>query len=68
LRKSTCLAGDRLALGDLFLPPKVFWLDQTPESQVALPKYPAPRSWYQAIAARPSFQATVPLMPGQAAA
>jgi glutathione S-transferase len=31
LRKSTCLAGDRLALDDLFRAPNVFWLDKTPE-------------------------------------
>jgi glutathione S-transferase len=68
LRKSDCLAGDQLTLADLFLTPKAFWLDKTPEGQVALPKYPALRIWYQAIAARPSFQAMVPPMPGQAAA
>jgi glutathione S-transferase len=55
-------------LADLFLAPKVFWLDKTPEGQAALPKYLAVRRWYQAVAARPSFRATVPPMPGQAAA
>jgi glutathione S-transferase len=68
LQRTTCLAGDQLTPADLFLAPKAFWLDRTPEGQVALPRYPALRSWYQAIAARPSFQATVPPIPGQAAA
>jgi hypothetical protein len=39
-----------------------------PDGQVALPKHPALRIWHEAIAARPSFQASVPPMPGQAAA
>jgi glutathione S-transferase len=55
-------------LADLFLAPKVFWLDKTPEGQAALPEYPALRRWYEAVAARPSFRATVPPMSGRAAA
>jgi glutathione S-transferase len=68
LQKGTYLAGDQLTLADLFLAPKVFWLEKTPEGRAALPKYQALGRWYDAIAARPSFRATVPQMPGQAAA
>jgi glutathione S-transferase len=68
LQKSSYLAGDQLSLADLFLAPKVFWLDKTPEGQAALPKYPALRRWYQAMSTRQSFQTTIPPMPGQAAA
>jgi glutathione S-transferase len=68
LQRTTYLAGDELTLADLFLAPKVFWLDKTPEGQAALPRYPALGRWYRAMAARPSFQATVPPVPGQAAA
>jgi glutathione S-transferase len=68
LQKSPYLAGDQLTLADLFLAPKVSALDQTPEGRAALPKYPALWRWFQAMAARPSFRATLPPMPGQAAA
>jgi glutathione S-transferase len=60
------LAGDRLTLADLFLAPILFWLEKTPEGQVALPKYPAVGRWYQALDERPSFRATLPPMPGAA--
>jgi glutathione S-transferase len=69
LRESAYLAGDRLSLADLFLAPILFWLGKTPEGEAALPKYAAVGRWYQAIAARPSFQATMPPpLPGQSAA
>jgi glutathione S-transferase len=68
LRKSTYLAGDQLTLADLFLAPILFWLEKTPEGQAALPKYAALARWYQRMSVRPSFQATIPPMPGQAAA
>jgi glutathione S-transferase len=65
LQKSSYLAGDQLSLADLFLAPKVFWLDKTPEGRAALPKL---RRWYRAMSTRQSFQTTIPPMPGQAAA
>jgi glutathione S-transferase len=67
-RKSTYLASDQLTLADLFLAPLLFWLETTPKGQAALPKHAALARWYQSMSARPSFQATIPPMPGQAAA
>jgi glutathione S-transferase len=57
------LAGDALSLADLFLGPIVFWLEKTPEGADLLPRFPAVRRWYERLAARPSFVATVPTMP-----
>lgn len=68
LQTSPYLAGDQLTLADLFLAPILFWLEKTPEGQARLPKCPALGRWYQAISERKSFGATVPPMPGQAAA
>jgi glutathione S-transferase len=68
LQKSTYLAGDQLTLADLFLAPILFWRAKTPEGQAALPRYAALAGWYQNMSARPSFEATIPPMPGQAAA
>jgi glutathione S-transferase len=68
LRNSTYLAGEQLTLADLFLAPILFWLEKTPEGQAALPKHAALARWYQGMSARPSFRATIPPMPGQAAA
>ncbi len=68
LQTSPYLAGDQLTLADLFLAPILFWLEKTPEGRAALPNYQALGRWYRALAERPSFQATLPPMPGQAAA
>lgn len=68
LQRSTYLAGEQLSLADLFLAPIIFWLEKTPEGQTALPKYQSLGRWYAAMTARRSFQATVPPMPGRAAA
>ena len=62
------LAGDALSLADLFLGPQIFWLGMTKEGAAALEKAPAVTAWYQALAARPSFNATTPPLPEQAAA
>ncbi len=62
------LAGDALSLADLFLGPLIFWLAKTKEGAAALEKASAVRSWYDSLAARPSFAATVPPLPEQAAA
>jgi glutathione S-transferase len=68
LQTSNYLAGAQLTLADLFLAPILFWLEKTPEGQAALPKYQALARWYQTMSTRPSFEATIPPMPGQAAA
>ena len=68
LQTGAYLAGDQPTLADLFLAPILFWWEKTPEGQAALPKYQALGRWYRAIGERPSFRATTPPIPGQAAA
>lgn len=68
LQQSAWLAGEQLTLADLYLAPILFWLEKTPEGQAALPRHAAIGRWYQAIGERPSFQRTMPPMPGQEAA
>jgi glutathione S-transferase len=59
------LAGSAASLADLFLAPIVFWLKLVPEGEAALPDYGALGRWYDRMAGRASFQATIPPMPGQ---
>jgi hypothetical protein len=49
------------------LVPILVWREKTPEGQAALPNYPALAHWYEARASA-QLQATIPPMPGQAAA
>lgn len=64
LAEHAFLAGDKLTLADLFLVPILFWIKMTPEGQTSMPAYGAVDRWYQGIAGRPSFEQTMPPMPG----
>ncbi|MFQ5954615.1 MAG: glutathione S-transferase family protein [Kiloniellales bacterium] len=68
LSQTRFLAGDALSLADLFLGPLIFWLAMTPEGGSALKKTPAVSNWYETMATRASFAATLPPMPEQSAA
>jgi glutathione S-transferase len=72
-RAATCIAeiarllgdrpfvtGESLSLGDLLLAPHLVFFARTPESAAILEPQPALRAWIERMAARPSFQATMP--------
>ncbi len=54
------LAGDRVSLADLLLLPIIATLAATPEGDGFLNNRPRLRRWQKAMAARPSFVATMP--------
>ena len=56
------LVGDRVSLADLLLAPIVFYVQAMPEGKEVLAPFANIRRAHAAIAARPSFQATVPPM------
>jgi len=57
------LAGASPSLADLFVAPMLFYVGLTPEGQQRLPKRRALAAWYERMAARPSFGATMPELP-----
>jgi glutathione S-transferase len=57
------LAGDKPSLADWFLLPMMFYLRMQPEFAAAAPRHKAVAAWYDRVAARPSFAATLPEMP-----
>ena len=63
LGASPFLAGDRLSLADLFLLPMLFYLRMQPEYAALAPRCKAVGGWYDRMAARPSFAATLPQLP-----
>ena len=54
------LVGNTVTLADLMLAPIIFYLGQFPESKALLPGYPNVVRAHQAMAARPTFKATMP--------
>ncbi len=62
------LAGNSLSLADLFLAPIFFYVGLQPEGEKLFGGKSNIGGWKQRISARPSFQATIPPMPGQQAA
>lgn len=64
LSDSPWLAGNALTVADLFFAPILFYVMATPEGQAALKNRAAIMRWFGAIAERPSFKATMPVMPG----
>jgi glutathione S-transferase len=64
LASSPWLAGDMLSLADLLVAPLLYWYRMLPEGEAIAGKFPAVERWYAAIEQRPSFQATIPPMPG----
>jgi glutathione S-transferase len=63
LGKSQYLAGGALSLADLMLLPIVFYVKVQPEGGPLLAKNKAVSAWFDRMAARPSFGATMPEMP-----
>ena len=57
------LTGGALSLADLFLLPIVFYVKLQPEGGPLLAKHKALSAWFDRMAARPSFGATMPEMP-----
>lgn len=63
LTKSPYLAGNALSLADLTLLPILFYLKLQPEGGPLVAKHKAVSAWYERMAARPSFGATMPELP-----
>lgn len=57
------LAGNALSLADLFLVPILFYVKLQPEGGPLLAKHTALSGWFDRMAARPSFGATMPEFP-----
>jgi glutathione S-transferase len=62
LAKSQYLAGNALSLADLTLVPILFYVKMQPEGGPLLAKFKATGAWFDRMAARPSFGATMPQM------
>lgn len=60
LSKSAYLAGNTLSLADLTLVPILFYVKMQPEGAPLLAKHKAVSAWFDRMAARPSFGATMP--------
>lgn len=60
---SPYLAGNALSLADLFLVPIVFYVKVQPEGGPLLGRHKALSAWFERMASRPSFGATMPEMP-----
>lgn len=63
LGKSQFLAGGALSLADLTLVPIVFYVKLQPEGAPMLAKHKGVSAWFDRMAARPSFGATMPEVP-----
>jgi glutathione S-transferase len=61
--KSPYLAGNSLSLADLMLLPIIFYVKVQPEGGPLMAKNKALSAWFDRMAARPSFGATMPEMP-----
>ncbi len=60
LAKTPFLAGNSLSLADMLLVPILFYVKMQPEGGALLAKHKATSAWYDRLAARPSFGATMP--------
>jgi glutathione S-transferase len=63
LGENAWLAGDALSIADLMFAPILFYVAATPEGQAALKDRRSVNRWFGAIAERPSFKSTMPVMP-----
>ena len=63
LAQTDYLAGAGVSLADLLLLPILFYVKNTPEGGAAMNKVPAVGAWFERMAGRPSFAATLPPMP-----
>jgi glutathione S-transferase len=63
LAKSPYLAGGALSLADLTLLPILFYVKVQPEGGPLLAKHKGVSAWFERMAARPSFGATMPELP-----
>jgi len=63
LAKSPYLAGNALSLADLMLLPIMFYVKLQPEGGPLVAKHKALGAWFDRMAARPSFGATMPELP-----
>ncbi|MEN8197021.1 MAG: glutathione S-transferase family protein [Pseudomonadota bacterium] len=63
LARADYLAGPGVSLADLLLLPILFYVKNTPEGGAAMDKVPAVGAWFERMAGRPSFAATLPPMP-----
>lgn len=63
LAKSQFLAGNALSLADLTLLPILFYVKLQPEGAPLVAKHKAVSAWFDRMAARPSFGATMPELP-----
>lgn len=63
LAQTDFLAGAGASLADLLLLPILFYVKNTPEGGTAMGKVPAVGAWFERMAGRPSFAATLPPMP-----
>lgn len=63
LGKQQYLAGSALSLADLTLVPIVFYVKLQPEGAPLLAKHKGVSGWFDRMAARPSFGATMPEFP-----
>jgi glutathione S-transferase len=56
--------GDDATIADLFLTPIIFWFQRAPNGAEVLRVLPALNGWFRRMQERPSYQATIPDMPG----
>lgn len=63
LGKSPYLAGNALSLADLTLLPILFYVKVQPEGGPLMAKHKGVSAWFERMAARPSFGATLPELP-----
>jgi glutathione S-transferase len=63
LAASPYLAGNALSLADLFMLPILFYVKMQPEGGPQFAKHKAISAWFDRMAARPSFGATMPELP-----
>ena len=63
LAKSPYLAGSALSLADLTLLPILFYVKVQPEGGPLLARHKGVSAWFERMAARPSFGATMPELP-----
>jgi glutathione S-transferase len=63
LGKQSYLAGGALSLADLMLSPILFYVKMQPEGGPLFAKHKGVSAWFDRMAARPSFGATMPEMP-----
>lgn len=63
VKEKPFFAGDAVSLADLFLMPMLFYVKLQPEGGPLLARNKALAGWFERMAARPSFGATMPEMP-----